>query len=69
MFQRDRELKAALRREQGRLLAEQENLTIRDVTETRIVEKTLHWFFNQPPTLRDEILGDMKVVKEVPEEV
>lgn len=69
MFQRDREVKAGLRREQGRLLGTHEELTIRDVTETRIIEKVLMWFFDQTPDLRDGILGDMRTVKEVPAEV
>ena len=59
-YQANREVKAGLRKEQGRLLAQNEHLIIRDVSESPIIVNVLLWFFNQSPNLRDEILGDMK---------
>ncbi len=61
-YQANREVKGGLRREQGRLIAQNEDLTIRDVAESRIIVKLVLWFLNQPVGLRDEILGDMKAV-------
>mgnify|MGYP000889844013 CR=1 FL=1 len=59
-YQANREVKGGLRREQGRLIAQNEDLTIRDVAESRIIVKLVLWFLNQPVSLRDDILGDMK---------
>lgn len=60
-YQANREVKGGLRREQGRLIAQNESLTIRDVAESRIIVNVMLWFLNQPPALRDEILGDLTV--------
>lgn len=67
-YQANREVKAGLRKEQGRLLAQNENLTIRDVAESRIIVNVLLWYFNQSPNLRDEIVGDLTIPVAGPKE-
>lgn len=57
---RNRETKVALRKEQSRLIIQDMRLSIRDVTESRLIDRILTWFFDQPERFRDEVLGDMK---------